>query len=272
MPGLRRAVTGGAPISRDDLRAFRQAAPAAEVWVLYGSTEVEPIAHIEASGVLSAASPESSDPEWLDEGVNVGHIDSGLRSRFLKIRKEPIPPLPSEEAWRELEVRPGEVGELVVAGEHVCRDYFNNAEAFARAKIVDHEGVVWHRTGDLGRLDEQGRLRIVGRIHNVISRQGKHLFPVRAEILLKRLPFVQQSAFLSLPDANLGERAVCVVTPKTAEPSQHVTWEEEIRRIFAKNGIPVDDVVFFAQIPMDPRHHSKVEYDLLRQDLRKEER
>jgi acyl-CoA synthetase (AMP-forming)/AMP-acid ligase II len=267
MPGLRRVVTGGAPISRDNLVDFRSVAPAAEIWAFYGSTEVEPIARIEVQEMLDSASRASIDPEWVEEGVNVGHIDSGLRYRFLKISKEPISELTREQTWRELEVSSGQVGELVVAGEHVCRDYYNNQEAFVRSKIVDFDGTIWHRSGDLGRLDDQGHLWIVGRIHNLITRQGELVFPVRAEIILRRLPFVQQGALLGMPDTKYGERTLCVVVPTTGAPSQHDAWEQEIRRIFRKHGIPLDGVVFRPSIPMDPRHHSKVEYDVLRNEL-----
>ena len=65
LPGLRRVVTGGAPISRDNVRDFLRIAPRAACWVLYGSTEVEPMAHIEAREML--AQPENPDPEIVEE-------------------------------------------------------------------------------------------------------------------------------------------------------------------------------------------------------------
>jgi acyl-CoA synthetase (AMP-forming)/AMP-acid ligase II len=79
---LRRVVTGGAPISRDDLVAFRAIAPRADVWVLYGSTEVEPIAHIEAREMIALGEP--ADAEVVEEGVNVGRISDDLRFKFLR--------------------------------------------------------------------------------------------------------------------------------------------------------------------------------------------
>lgn len=268
IPQLRRVVTGGAPISRDDLAACSTAAPNAEILVLYGSTEVEPIARIEASRLLNADSREKTDPGWVDEGVNVGRLAAGLRYKFLRINPGPVA-VQTPADWAEVEVAAHEVGELVVAGEHVCRDYYNNPEAFQRAKIRDVDGAVWHRTGDLGRIDQNGDLWIVGRVHNAIRRNGAYIYPVRAEIALKKLPFVRQAAFLGLPDPHLGERAVCVAA------TDHVGRERQdeemsIYNILAKNGIPVDQIIFRAQIPTDPRHHSKVEYDVLREQLQKE--
>jgi acyl-CoA synthetase (AMP-forming)/AMP-acid ligase II len=206
--------------------------------------------------------------------VNVGHMAEGLRYRFLKITKEPVH-VRSAADWARIEAPAGQVGELIVSGEHVCRDYYNDPGAFERAKLRDENGDVWHRTGDLGRLDAHGSLWIVGRVHNAIHRDGAAVFPVRAEIILKKLPFTRHAAYLGLPDARRGERAACVIVPRDpeslADPAELGRREAELKRIMTKNGMPVDQVLFRAEIPMDPRHHSKVEYDALRAQLEKEE-
>ena len=53
--------------------------------------------------------------------------------------------------------------------EHVCHGYFNNPGLRSR-QIRGHDGTIWHRTGDLGRIDEKGYLWLVGRVHNAINR------------------------------------------------------------------------------------------------------
>jgi olefin beta-lactone synthetase len=271
LPELRRVITGGAPISRDNLVDFTSIAPNAEVWVLYGSTEVEPMADIEAKEMISFKSRSQDDSEWVDPGVNVGRMVEGLQYRFLRINKDPVF-VQSAHDWNDLEVAKGEVGELIVAGEHVCRDYYNNSEAFFRAKVRDEAGVVWHRTGDLGFIDGNGYLWIVGRVHNAIHRAGRYAFPVRSEIVMKKLTFVGSCAYLGYPSSTLGEATVCVIVPKNLsdlnDAAEKQRMETEIRRIMAKNEIPVDHVVFRSSVPLDPRHHSKVEYDMLREDLK----
>jgi olefin beta-lactone synthetase len=262
LPSLRRVVTGGAAISRDNVRAFTAIAPQTDLWVLYGSTEVEPMAHIEARAMLAADT--AADADLVDEGVNVGRIHDGLRYKFIRIAREPI--ALDEQGWTPIELPPGAIGEFIVSGDHVCRDYYNNEEAFQKAKIVDADGCVWHRTGDLARLDEAGNLWIVGRIHNAIERDGQYLFPVRAEVLLNRLPFVERGAFLGMPHPTLGAAAVAVVTLRP-DGDDRAAVAREIRRVFQKNGIPLDAVYQVDEIPMDPRHHSKVEYDLLRERI-----
>lgn len=262
MPGLRRVVTGGAPISKDDVKSFVEIAPNAELWVLYGSTEVEPMAHIEGHAWL-AQKPKSNDPEILEEGVNVGHIDSSLDYKFIKIRKDSVDL--SKTPWSEIELPRGEIGEFIVSGDHVCRDYYNNPEAFFKAKIMDEDGRVWHRTGDLAYLDEAGELWMVGRIHNAIERAGKYHFPVRPEVLLKRMNFCEQAAYLGLPDSSLVEKTVVALKIKEGCDAQDVI--REVKRVFKKNQIPVDEIHFVPSVPMDPRHHSKVEYTVLKDSI-----
>jgi acyl-CoA synthetase (AMP-forming)/AMP-acid ligase II len=262
LPGLRRVVTGGAPISKDNVRDFRAIAPNAEVWVLYGSTEVEPMAHIEAGEMLGLES--DPDPEIVEEGVNVGHVDPSLDYKFIKIVRGPVDL--NERSWDELEVPRGGVGEFIVTGDHVCRDYYNNPEAFRKSKIRGLDGRVWHRTGDLARLDEQGYLWMVGRIHNVIERGDRYCFPVRAEVILHAIDGVKRGAFLGMPDDELGERTAVAIQRAEGAPAEAAMCAEVLRR-FAKNDIPVDALYFVDDIPMDPRHHSKVEYGALRQRI-----
>lgn len=255
---LRRVVTGGAPVSKDNVKDFKAIAPAAEILVLYGSTEVEPIAHIEANEMLSDESKR--------EGVNVGKISSDLDYKFIKITRENIEL--SELGWKEWEVEKGKVGELIVSGPHVCENYYNNVDAFKKTKIQEKSGKIWHRTGDVGVLDNEKRLWLVGRVHNTIVRANEYLFSVQAEILLKRLPFVRQAAFLGIKDAKLGEKACVAVSLKEGvsydNQSQYIN---EITNLFKQNNIPVDEVKIVEEIPMDPRHHSKVEYTKLREQI-----
>lgn len=261
LTGLRRVVTGGAPISKDDVRQFYAIAPQTDLWILYGSTEAEPMAHIEGRDMLKESG--NADPEIVENGVNVGHISEDVDYRFIRIIPGPvdIAKLP----WDQIEVPTGAVGEFLVTGDHVCRDYYNNPEAFVSTKIQDSDGRVWHRTGDLAYLDSKKDLWIVGRVNNAVERGGKYFFPVQAEVLLKRLPFVSRCAFLGMPHEILGQ-ANCAVIEAKGEVDR-IAARAEIRRIFDKNGIPLDEIRFVSAVPMDPRHHSKVEYAVLRKQL-----
>lgn len=278
LPELTRVVTGGAPISKDVVNHFYQIAPNSELWILYGSTEAEPMAHIEGREMLRQ--DDSKDPEVVEEGVNVGQISDDLDFKFIKIVPGPIDLHGA--SWLDLEVPRGQVGEFICTGDHVCKNYYNNPGAFTGAKILGEDQRVWHRTGDLAYIDAKNNLWIVGRINNAITRRGEYFFPVRPEVLLKRLPWTSRCAFLGMPEnqetkitgflpndgKNQATAAVIELHREVLETSfDFKVAIQEIRRIFAKNKIPLDQIYFVREIPMDPRHHSKVEYAQLRKAL-----
>lgn len=268
LSGLRRVVTGGAPISKDDVRAFYEIAPQTELWVLYGSTEAEPMAHIEGRHMLE--SEKVTDPEIVENGVNVGEISEDIDYKFIRIQQGPIEF--KDHSWSSLEVKEGQVGEFICTGDHVCRDYYNNTDAFKSTKILDDKNRVWHRTGDLAYIDNKRNLWIVGRTNNAIERKGSYYFPVQAEVILKRLDFTGRCAFLGINSSQqeMGQETYVVIELKSGIDSTKFDFEsskKEIQRLFKKNGIPVDHIKFVKSVPMDPRHHSKVEYGVLRKML-----
>ncbi len=272
LSGLRRVVTGGAAISKDDVRAFYKIAPQTELWILYGSTEAEPMAHIEGREMLHEhkVTGQAADTEIVESGVNVGEISEDIDYKLIHIHNGPLEEKITD--WSKMEVAAGEVGEFICTGDHVCRDYYNNPEAFKSTKILGSDNRVWHRTGDLVYVDQKKNLWIVGRVNNAIERNGAYYFPVQAEVLLKRLPFTGRCAFLGLPSVQSEhnqETCVAIEFKDSIDPLKfdYQNAKDQIQKVFKKNNIPVDQIKFVKKIPMDPRHHSKVEYATLRKSL-----
>lgn len=267
LTGLRRVVTGGAPISRDDVEHFYEIAPQTELWVLYGSTEAEPMAHIEGREMLH----QKTNAGEVEEGVNVGQISEDIEYKFIKLIKGPIEL--TKTPWDIIEVTEGEVGEFICTGDHVCRDYYNNPDAFTSTKILDTDGRVWHRTGDLCYLDKNKNLWMVGRVNNAVVRGGKYYFPVRAEVILKKMDFVYRCGFFGMSDAELGEKTVAAVELHADTDVKTFNFggaKQQIRSLFEAQQIPLDEIHFVKSVPMDPRHHSKVEYHHLKEMIEKE--
>jgi len=234
---LRRADTGGAPVFPDLLA--RLSAHVGEAVGVYGSTEAEPIAH--------AAAPSGTDRrrvaagEGLPVGVPVGAVDLRVMPDAWG---EPLGPF-SEAAWEALALGPGAVGEIVVAGDHVVPGYLDG-EGDAETK-VDVDGRRWHRTGDAGRLDGDGRLWLLGRCAAASRRGGGVVYPLQVEAALRE---------------RLGVRAACL--------------EVDGRRVVAVEGaapdglaaaVPwagIDAVVAVDALPVDRRHNAKVDLEALR--------
>jgi acyl-CoA synthetase (AMP-forming)/AMP-acid ligase II len=255
---IKRIVTGGAPISNEVLISLKKSMPNAQILVLYGSTEVEPIAHIEVNDIING-----NNNDLQIDGVKVGTIVPELEYKIIKINKNPIDL--KNKSWKEIETGNKGPGELIVSGLHVCKSYYNDPEAVIRAKIIDVNGKIWHRTGDVAILDENNNIWLIGRVHNTIVRKGKYLFPVGTEILLKNYPCVAKSAYIGIPDEEIGEKAYVVISLKESFDKEKTL--SEIMKLLEINNIIYDQIEVLDDIPMDPRHHSKVEYELLRKKL-----
>jgi len=104
----------------------------------------------------------------------------------------------------------GSTGELEVRGCSVFSGYLANPEITAASFSEDG----WFKTGDLAQMDEDGYVRLRGRINEMINRGGVKYHPAEVETLLERHPAVAQVAIAAIPDPTLGERAACFVVPK----------------------------------------------------------
>lgn len=264
---LRRVAIYGLPVSRDDIKKMKKIAPYAEIVTVYGSSDVLPISHIEANK-MQLSTIEDLPEDLVEEGVNVGHIDLALEYKFIKINKGALF-VTNDDDWKKLEVDELEVGELILSGEHVSGGYYNNEQAFFNSKIKDHNGIIWHRTNDLGKLDYKNNLWLLGRIDNVICRKNKLFFQPRAEVVLKKLPFVNNGAFLGIPDKKLGEKAIVVITlshpEEIGDPNKTESYKKSITKIFKKNKIAVDQIFILNEIPKVSKQNEEIEYNKLRE-------
>ncbi|HEY0050956.1 MAG TPA: AMP-binding protein, partial [Pyrinomonadaceae bacterium] len=101
------------------------------------------------------------------------------------------------------------VGEVLARGQNIMLGYYNNEEA---TEAVLHDR--WLRTGDLGKLDEDGNLYIVGRSKDVIiDSNGKNIYPDEIEDLYGKSPFIKELSIVGLPDEDGGEKIAALVVP-----------------------------------------------------------
>ncbi len=260
-PKLRRILTGGAPVSDAQLRAWRQALPDTEILVVYGSTEAEPVAHIHAEERLAA----ENDTRPKSPGYCTGWPSPRIRARVIRIHGGPVEL--TQGRWDGWALPFGEVGELVVTGEHVCKSYYKNPRAVGENKITDAGGRVWHRMGDTGHFDHQGRFWLAGRVHSTIHRDGQAVHPQLVEQAAQgEDPRVRRVAAVGMPDPALGERVVVVVETGETDAGQELGAEIEGR--LAAAGLAADQIVLTSDmLPVDPRHNSKIDYARLRRRL-----
>jgi len=122
-----------------------------------------------------------------------------------------------------VELRISPEGEIQVRGWNVMQGYYNNPDANAKAFTADG----WLRTGDLGELTADGRLRMVGRLKDVFRVGGENVAPAEVEEVLLAHPAVQTAQVIGVPDARLGEVPAAYVTLKDgqrAKEAELIAW------------------------------------------------
>lgn len=258
VPFLRRLLTGGAPVSDAQLAVWRRALPRTEILVAYGSTEAEPVAHLTAEERRTAI----NDVRPETPGYCAGRPVERVRAKVIRIHDGPVELGP--EGWAEWELPDGDIGELVVTGEHIGRDYYKNPQAVRENKILDQNGTVWHRMGDTGSFDGEGRFWIAGRVHSTIRRGGTLVHPQLVEQAARgEDPRIVRVAAVGMPDPAVGERVVMVVEATAGEELR-----SEVAARLGAAGLPCDEILLMDEpLPVDPRHNSKIDYRALRERL-----
>jgi malonyl-CoA/methylmalonyl-CoA synthetase len=110
-------------------------------------------------------------------------------------------------------VEPGTIGNVQVSGPNVFKGYWRMPEKTREDFTVDG----WFRTGDVGRLDEHGRLTIVGRSKDLVISGGYNVYPAEVEGFLNEMPGVAESAVIGVPHPDFGEAVVAVVVARAGD-------------------------------------------------------
>lgn len=235
---MRRLNIGGGPVYPFTVKNTAKAFPNAELWLVYGSTEAEPIAEIKYSDIPA----EYHEKTAGGGGLVGGFVVSGIDCRVIKSQyPKAIPDLTREEF--DVMTLKDNVGEIVVSGGHVLGGYLDGIGDDENKFNV--EEMRWHRTGDLGRFDENGCLWLLGRSSAAIG--DTYPFAVESAVYAKYKP-----ARCAL--VGIGDRKILAV-----EGSDDVA--ELIQA--DKTRLKIDEIVRLEKIPLDVRHRSKIDYGRL---------
>jgi acyl-CoA synthetase (AMP-forming)/AMP-acid ligase II len=197
---LRVAVTGAADIPVELIRRVHEELPFTRIVTGYGLTE---------AGTACGTS-EDDDPEAI--ATTVGRARPGFEVRIVG------------EGDRDLPA--GDAGEVLLRGGSVMAGYLDDPGETAKALSADG----WLRTGDLGVMDEAGRLRIVGRVKDMFIVGGFNAYPAEIENALVRHPAVRQAAVIGIPDGRLGEVGmafVVVADDDAVTPEDVIAWSRD---------------------------------------------
>ncbi len=180
LSSLRYVTQAGAAMTRALTETLRRMLPTARIFVMYGQTE--------AAARLSYLPPEALDEKLGSVGIAI----PGVELSIVDAAGEPVPP--------------GTVGEIVARGDNVMLGYLGDPDATAKAL----RGGVLH-TGDLGTMDEDGYLFVVGRESEMIKSGGHRIGPHEIEEVIAAVPGVAECAVAGVPDDLLGQAVAAFV-------------------------------------------------------------
>ena len=248
---VRLLMSAGAPVPTPLLRSLREVLPSAEAHTPYGMTEALPVTDVSLDEIEAAGA---------GEGVCVGRPVPGVEVRTSPLSASGVPGGP-------LSAQPGIRGEVCVRAAHV-KDRYDAlwATEHAAARFAG-----WHRTGDVGHLDGEGRLWIEGRLAHVIVTAEGVVTPVGVEQRVERLPSVSAAAAVGVGPIGAQVVVVVVVPSGGAAPggfaarlrggsaSLAAADEDLDRSVREVAGVEVAAVLVAAGLPVDIRHQSKVD-------------
>jgi acyl-CoA synthetase (AMP-forming)/AMP-acid ligase II len=242
LPGLRRILCAGAPVPSSLWEASRSFLPNGRLHSPYGATEALPVSTVSVDEIEKGSF----------RGACVGRPVARVEVRIIPISDDAVATLAPGAI-----LPAGEVGEVIVSGPNVTREYDGLAEATAAAKIPDPSAPCgfWHRMGDCGTVDPSGRLWFLGRkAERVVTRDGT-LFTEPCEQVFRPHPRARRCALIGV-----GADAALVAETRTRGDADARALAAELRALALSHAHTsgINSYYFRARLPVDVRHNAKI--------------
>jgi olefin beta-lactone synthetase len=250
LPSIKHVFMFGAPVYPEVIRDFTSLLDGGRVYTPFGATEALPVTLIDDREILE----ETAALTCEGKGVCVGRPAGGMEVRIIPHSDAAIP------RWDNGMVLPADViGEIVVRGTVVTREYLNRPEETAKAKIPSPEGV-WHRMGDMGYIDEKGRLWYCGRKAHRVETETGLMLPVCCESIFNRHSAVARTALIGIGEYGVQAPVLIVeLEPGTAADKKTVAAELLALGAQYEHTRPIKKVLFHPAFPVDVRHNAKIQ-------------
>jgi acyl-CoA synthetase (AMP-forming)/AMP-acid ligase II/pimeloyl-ACP methyl ester carboxylesterase len=251
LPQLRRVFMAGAPVSPATIDLVRTACPQAESFTPYGATEALPVT-LAAAAELRERSPVRALSG--EQGTPVGRAIDGVSLRVVHPAAGPTD-APLVDCPERV------IGEIIVSGGTVSREYLSRPEATAASKVSEGDRI-WHRMGDMGYLDASGQLYFCGRRAHLVTTPDRVFHSVPVETVFNRHPEVRRTALI---EVNGSPALVVEPRGRLAGIDARRRLAAELRGIGAADPVtaPIRRFYFHASFPVDARHNAKIYRDRL---------
>lgn len=259
LPTLKRILSAGAPVPNHVLTRMTVALPDhADIFTPYGATECLPVAAIGGRQVLR----ETAQQTATGAGTCVGTVFDGMQVRIIDINFDPI-----ANASDAKECSPGDIGEIIVQGPVATREYFQRPDGTAMAKIQDGDSF-WHRMGDTGYFDDEGKLWFCGRKAHIVFTETERLFSVRCEAIFNQHEQIYRCALVGIGERGQHTSAI-VAEPEPGcfptSPGAENQLRNDLLQLAAASELTrsISTIIFHESLPVDTRHNVKINREAL---------
>lgn len=255
LPTLRCVFSAGAPARLDSLERFvKTLNTGVEVFTPYGATEALPVSVIGSTELLKETRGHSRN----GGGICVGRPIDGVDVAIIPITEEPIA------NWSEtLRLPTGQIGEITAKGPVVTTAYYKRDQQNRLAKIKDmHDDGIWHRMGDVGYFDDQGRLWMCGRKGHRVETANETFFSLPCEAIFNNYTDVFRSALVGVNKNGTIEPVIVIeLEPKHKYSDSNLkSLTAALLSIAARypHTRAIRTVLYHPGFPMDVRHNAKI--------------
>ena len=236
---MRLFISGSAPLLADTFRQFKERS-GHTILERYGMSET----------VMLTSNPWLTSPDAPRLGRVAGTVGFALPGVGVRVSGD-----------NGAHCSPGDIGGVEVRGPSVFQGYWRMPEKTAEELTADG----WFKTGDLGYLDAQGRLTLIGRSKDLIISGGYNVYPAEVEGYLNELPGVDESAVIGVPHPDFGEAVVALLVPCAGASVDAAACIAALKQRIASFKVP-KQVIVIVQLPRNAM--GKVQKALLREQHR----
>jgi acyl-CoA synthetase (AMP-forming)/AMP-acid ligase II len=254
LPSVKYVVMFGAPVSVFLHEKFYNILPNGSTYTPYGATEALPISNISGRFILENTAHLSRN----GHGTCVGLPVAAMQVKIIQSTDKIIEQLSDCKI-----LSTNEIGEIIVQGQMVTKEYMNLPEQTKEAKIHDGLESFWHRMGDVGFLDEQGLLWFCGRKSHCVETEKGTLYPIQCEAIFNQHPDVKRSALVGI-GLEKNKVPAIVIERKDGQFLQGKSrsiFESELLAMGKKNShtFNINKIYFSKSFPVDVRHNIKID-------------
>lgn len=265
LPSIKYVVMFGAPVSVLIHRKFKSLLPNGTTYTPYGATEALPVSNVSGDFILKNTAQATEN----GKGTCLGTPAPGTTVKIIRISDDVI-----EKISDATILSPNEIGEIIVSGPTVTKEYLDLPSITREAKIYDGE-TIWHRMGDMGFVDSEGQLWFLGRKGHRVETSAGLMTPISVEAIFNKHPSVRRSALIGL--GKLGKQTPAIVIERRdgqfLSGKERSIFESELLSLAKKfpHTAMIQKIFLSKHFPVDVRHNIKIDRTKLKEEIESHE-